>query len=1007
MLITGCRGAEPSATQARNWPPSELRSGGGNVLAELSPDEVHRFRLRLQPGWFLRLVVDQQGVDAAVALEAPDGSLVVTADRLINDLGPELILGVSAQPGDYTLVVRGLGDSHRGRYAARVEVLRPATPRDRRSADAYQRFTAAERQLRLQPDAAAVAWEQARAVWHELGEVALEGEAVCRIARHAYDRREYPRSAALYRQAADAFALASDPRWEAIARAGIALNLLPLADPRAAAEQATRARALAHQASDPRTEAKALHLLAQAHQNQGELQAALDGYQEALKLWPQDERRLRPATLHNLGVLHARSFHDAARGRALLLAARDAWGPGQERDQARTLSQLGRLAFEQGELDEARRHYEAALALRSDRDRCGSAVLLARLALVSEAQGDRPAADLRLNAALATVQAQTCPRTEPTVVFLAAELAAGRGELSLARTRYERCAALFTAQGDRLLTAECQAGTARVARNAHDESAALMASRNVLAILEGVRPTVLREDLRTSFFSGARSAFDFHIDLLLATGAEEEAWISAEQARARVLRDLLAEAGVGIRQGALPALVAQERTLQFHLNAVESQRLAASDSVSAERLQALRQAVDAAAGELESVRGELRRHSHRSAALADPGPVTLAATQQLLADGTLLLEYRLGAAASTLWVVTRDALLTARLPPQREIEPLVLESVRWMQSLEWPGSNPPVLCQLSQMLLGPVAEQLGQRRLVIVPDGALEVLSFAALPDPTHPVCSAAPALADAHEIVYLPSAATLLAQQRRLAGRRPAPGWLVVVADPVYDPADERLARGNEGRTAPTGGNGIGSLQTLRRLPGSAAEAATLVAGLPPGKTLVKTGFDATRETVLSGALRGFRILHFATHGVLNAEQPLLSSLALSAFDSRGQPNAGNLPAHEIYDLDLPAELVVLSACATALGRQISGEGLVSGLPRAFLYAGATRVLVSLWAVEDHSTRDLMERFYRGLFHHGRPPARALQEAQRELRQAGRLPGQWAGFVLLGDWRPLPPFSD
>ena len=159
-------------------------------------------------------------------------------------------------------------------------------------------------------------------------------------------------------------------------------------------------------------------------------------------------------------------------------------------------------------------------------------------------------------------------------------------------------------------------------------------------------------------------------------------------------------------------------------------------------------------------------------------------------------------------------------------------------------------------------------------------------------------------------------------------------------------------------------------------------------------------------GALRGFRILHFAAQGTLNPEQPLLSALVLSQLDPAGRPVEGALSASEIYDLDLPAELVVLSACETALGREVPGEGLVSGLPRAFLYAGAARVLVSLWAVDYWSTRDLMIRFYRGIFGRGLAPAKALQEAQRALRQAGLSPSQWAGFVLLatgGHCRPSP----
>jgi CHAT domain-containing protein len=245
--------------------------------------------------------------------------------------------------------------------------------------------------------------------------------------------------------------------------------------------------------------------------------------------------------------------------------------------------------------------------------------------------------------------------------------------------------------------------------------------------------------------------------------------------------------------------------------------------------------------------------------------------------------------------------------------------------------------------------------------------------------CSETPLVED-HEIVSLPSLATLLTQRRRLEDRQPAPKWLAVVADPVY--------------------------RTHRPLQGAADEADAIVAGLPPDKVLKATRLLASRETVTGGGLRDFRVLHFGTHGTLNPDQPLRSALNLSERDSAGHPVQGDLFAYQIYNLDLPAELVVLSACETGRGREVPGEGMVSGLPRAFLYAGADRVLVSLWNVEDDSTRDLMKLFYQGLFDRKLPPAQALQEAQRSLRKNRKAPRQWAGFVLVGDWRPLPPFS-
>lgn len=968
LLLAACH--EP----VREWPAGELRAGGKPVTATLAPGGVHHYRLPLQKGHLLRLVVDQQGIDAVVALDDPGGAHVLKADRPINGEGPELVLAVADRSGDYTLIVRGPDGGGPGRYRARIEALRPATEADRRSAAAYQSFTGAEG---LEAVEAMRRWTRALATWRELGEVALEAETLNRIAKHYHGQGQSERAAELYREAAAAFARAGDHRWEAITRTNLGASLLNLWKTEEAAEQYALALSLARREVDHVTEAKALHGLGQVHQDQGELQEALDNYQKALALWPESDRTRRPSTLHNLGVLYARALHDSRQGHDLLLRARDAWLPDLKTERAISLNQLGRLAFEEGRLAEAREDGKAALALQGQ-DGCNRAVTLAQLALVEEAQGARPAADTHLAEALRIVGDRHCSQSATRVFLRAASLAEKRDDTGAALAGYRRCRQLFTEQGDRTGLADSLAGIARGERARGDREAALEASRRALEIFEGVRPTILREDLRTTFFSSAQSLWDFHIDLLLEMGRGPEAWMAAEQARARALRDLLVESGAGLRRDTAPALVEKERVLRRRLNALESRRLKMGET-NEEKLRSVRQDIDELVAELESLRGELRRNSPGYASLLRPEPVTLSAVQRELLDGdTVLLEYRLGETASTVWAVTSDALTAVRLPPRRVIEPLAREAALRTRSLEW---RPGALCDLSRLLLAPVAPHLAHRRLVVVADGALETLSFAALSEPASlAACSTAPALVDAHEIVYLPSAAALLTQRRLLAGRRPAAGWLAVVADPVY-------------------------AQARRRLPGSAQEAAAIVAGRPAGKVLVATGPAASRQTVTSGALHGFRILHFATHGTL-ADQPLLSALDLAERDAVGRPVPWALPAHEIYDLDLPAELVVLSACETARGREVPGEGLVSGLPRAFLYAGAARVLVSLWEVEDQSTRDLMSLFYHGLLDRGLPPARALQEAQRTLRQEGRRPNQWAGFILLGDWRPLPPFS-
>jgi CHAT domain-containing protein len=165
--------------------------------------------------------------------------------------------------------------------------------------------------------------------------------------------------------------------------------------------------------------------------------------------------------------------------------------------------------------------------------------------------------------------------------------------------------------------------------------------------------------------------------------------------------------------------------------------------------------------------------------------------------------------------------------------------------------------------------------------------------------------------------------------------------------------------------------------------------------------GFEANRRRATSPELGQYRIVHFATHGLLNTEHPELSSLVLSLFDEQGNPQDGFLRLHDIYNLNLPADLVVLSACNTGLGKEVRGEGLV-GIVRGFMYAGAARVVASLWKVDDEATAELMKRFYRHMLEDDMPAAAALRAAQVELRQHKRWhsPYFWAGFVLQGEWR-------
>src|SRR5262249_29455127 len=239
--------------------------------------------------------------------------------------------------------------------------------------------------------------------------------------------------------------------------------------------------------------------------------------------------------------------------------------------------------------------------------------------------------------------------------------------------------------------------------------------------------------------------------------------------------------------------------------------------------------------------------------------------------------------------------------------------------------------------------------------------------------------------------------------GRKPPTKLLAVFADPVFDAAGAKpspeVSRLLEHVGEVSGDSAV--MWKIPRLPYTAQEADRILAVAGGSTNWKATGFQASRAAAISGRLSDYRYIHFATHGLLDTERPNLSALVLSQVDAKGQPQDGFLRVGVIYNTRLSADLVVLSACQTGLGKEVRGEGLM-GLTRAFFYAGAPRVVVSLWNVNDRATAELMAAFYRGMLREGKRPAEALREAQAEMRRDKRWasPYYWAAFVQHGEWR-------
>jgi CHAT domain-containing protein len=315
---------------------------------------------------------------------------------------------------------------------------------------------------------------------------------------------------------------------------------------------------------------------------------------------------------------------------------------------------------------------------------------------------------------------------------------------------------------------------------------------------------------------------------------------------------------------------------------------------------------------------------------------------------------------------------------------------------------------LSQLLLGPDADKIGNKRLLIVGDGVLHYLPFGALPSPS----ARGAHLIEEHEIVYLPSASVLSILRSETANRKPGPLSVAVIANPVFTADDERVKIVKQSvapKQVSTNHNNSPRLRSgleLVPLPATELEAEAISAAIGNrGRTKIAKDFDANRATVMKLQTEQYRIIHFATHGDLDTEHPELSAIVLSLFDSQGRDlkDDGFLRLHDIYNMKLPADMIVLSACKTALGQMLKGEGLI-GLTRGFMHAGSPRVVASLWRVEDLGTSELMKRFYQHMARENMSPPSALRQAQIEMLRSKRWnsPYFWAGFVLQGEWSAI-----
>ncbi|MEG4421351.1 CHAT domain-containing protein [Microcoleus sp. LAD1_D5] len=818
----------------------------------------------------------------------------------------------------------------------------------------------------------------------------------------------------------------SDPATKAL-NEGLELYNQGTADSkRSAIVKLEEALKLYREAGDRSQEAVTLTTLGSFHSRLGEKQKALEYYSQSLSLYRAiGDRHGEVGSLNNLGTVYSelgekqKALEYYSQSLSLYRAIGDRGG------EAYTLTTLGSLYSALGEKQKALEYYSQSLSLhRALGDRTREASTLKHIGVVYYDLG-KPQKALEYFRQLLPLYRTIGDRSAeaPTLAMMGL-VYYDLGKPQKALEYFSQSLSLYRAIGDRSAEAHALYGIALAKRAQGNLTEALNDIEPSVKIIENIRTEIASPEIRASFFAVVSYFYEFYIDLLMELhktnpkfGYDTKALESSERLRARTLLELLQESNTNIREGISPDLLQQEKSVQQQLNAIEKQRIEAISTLNpnAAKIAEIDKQHLSFLQQYQELQTKIRTANPRYAALTQPQPLTLPEIQkQILDENTILLQYFLGEDRSYLWVLTSTGLTSYELPKQVDIETAARnfrDAVTSPIQRDIPQQVAEASANLGKLILQPAAAQLGNKRLLIVPDGVLHYTPFPALTiSQTRGQNVNVPLIAE-HEIITLPSASSLAILRQNYADRKPPSQTLAILADPVFSPDDERIkGKITQETTDKLEANNLGLNRSLRasnlgwppkRLRFTRQEAQTISSLFPSASSRQIFDFDASRTTATDGNLANYQIIHFATHGLANSQNPELSGILMSMVDDKGNLVNGFLRLTDIFNLKLAANLVVLSACQSGMGQNVKGEGMV-GLTRGFMYAGAQRVAVSLWSVDDEGTAVLMQKFYQKMLQQKLAPAAALRAAQIEMMQQSewKSPYYWAAFTLQGEWK-------
>ena len=999
------------------------------VTREFKSGERHLFSIEAHNGEALEIAADKKAVDVGLTAYSPIGEKIAVSNAPGGFGGRETLFFIAEKSGQYRIEITSKRPGNfTGEFTITLTNQSSAKSVDAEHAAAMKNLGEAREILfgaenRVEKAAAAIAkLEAALAFFEKSNDLQNQANALFHIAYITGNEFGNEQAAIKnYEKALEVWRKIDDDSGRAICLTHAANEIRDGGDYEKSLVYLNEALALNKKLADKRGEAVTLSFLCRWYNNKGDFQKGFETCRESLRLNRDSDPLSDYATFSNLAALYENtgdyenSLVNYQRSAQRISLVGELLNPIRL---ANVKGNTGVILSLQKKYAEAVPYFLEAVAVSETVKRpIYAAYYLAQLSenfLITE----QPAKALEYAEKSLDIYRKLAPHKRQVALNIAGKSYAALGQVEKARELYAEALTINRQNKDPYAEADTLYNLARLEKIVGNTDAAQQNINQAINISEILRAELLGKNQRSSYLAILKRYYELNIELQVAlyekTGDErfsEKAWQNQEKIRARSLFENYVESGFDLNETASKEFFTGEQKLLKAIAEAALKRDEAARTKNFAAQKASESNLQKAFDDYDIFQEEARRRNPQFSAVSQPREFSFVEAQKLLDENTAFLEFSMGEKQSYAWLISRDSVKLAKLPPRREISLTAREFYLALTDRDSKSETSATekSKQLSKQILQPFAKDITQlKRLIIIADGSLQLVPFAALtlsPNEFQP-------LADSLEIVNAPSFSSLVYSRENQINRpKSSDKRLAIFADPIFQDDDERfgtaknLQRKNPPNTAKESAKLAQTLrdfgvERLARLPFTSIEAKE-IAKFAPQQTILALGANASRGKFLNGDYNSYKILHFATHGFLNQQNPDLSGLVLSLYDEKRQAQNGFLRVIDLYSLKLNADLVVLSACQTGLGKEVDGEGII-GLTRGFMFAGAGSVVSSLWKVEDAATAELMKRFYRAMLVENQTPSAALRTAQNEMRQISRWrsPNNWAGFTLTGDWR-------